>query len=79
MPDDLVIENLQDIIDSIELIVIRFTGINTADDFVKSSDGVLILDSICMRLQIIGELLKKFKRFILCSGKNILKLSGRIL
>ena len=62
MPDDLVIENLQDIIDSIELIVIRFTGINTADDFVKSSDGVLILDSICMRLQIIGELLKKIQK-----------------
>ena len=62
MPDDLIIDNLQDINDSIELIEIRFSRITTADDFLVSADGVLILDSICMRLQIIGELLKKIHK-----------------
>jgi len=62
MPDDFVIDNLHGIIDSIELVEIRFAGITKSEDFVMNSDGVLILDSICMRLQIIGELLKKIHK-----------------
>ena len=62
MPDDFVIDNLHGIIDSIELVEIRFAGIAKSDDFVTNADGVLILDSICMRLQIIGELLKKIHK-----------------
>ena len=62
MPDDFVIDNLQGIIDSIELVEIRFAGIFKSDDFVMNADGVVILDSICMRLQIIGELLKKIHK-----------------
>jgi uncharacterized protein with HEPN domain len=62
MPDDFVIDNLHSIIDSIELVEIRFAGITKSDDFVTNADGVLILDSICMRLQIIGELLKKIHK-----------------
>jgi len=46
MPDDFIIDNLHGIIDSIELIEIRFAGIAKSDDFVKSADGVLMLDSI---------------------------------
>jgi len=62
MPDDFVIDNLHGIIDSIELVEIRFAGIAKSEDFVMNTDGVLILDSICMRLQIIGELLKKINK-----------------
>ena len=62
MPDDFVIDNLHGIIDSIELVEIRFAGIAKSEDFVMNADGVLILDSICMRLQIIGELLKKIHK-----------------
>lgn len=58
MPDDIIIDNLRDILDSINLIENRFSGITEADDFIMNADGVLVLDSICMRLQIIGELLK---------------------
>ncbi len=58
MPDNFIIDNLHGIIDSIELIEIRFAGIAKSDDFVMNADGVLILDSICRRLQIIGEFLK---------------------
>jgi len=62
MPNDFVIDNLHGIIDSIELVEIRFAGIAKSEDFVMNADGVLILDSICMRLQIIGEFLKKIHK-----------------
>jgi len=62
MHDDLIKDNLNDIIDSIELIEVRFSKIINSDDFVMSADGVQMLDSICMRLQIIGELLKKIHK-----------------
>jgi len=62
MPNDFVIDNLHGIIDSIELVEIRFAGIAKSEDFVMNTDGVLILDSICMRLQVIGELLKKINK-----------------
>ena len=62
MPEDFVIDNLQGILDSIELIETRFVGVANSDGFVLNADGVLTLDSICMRLQIIGELLKKINK-----------------
>ena len=62
MPDELIIENLHGIADAIELIKNRFSTIVVADDLVMSPGGVLILDAICMRLQIIGELLKKIQK-----------------
>jgi len=55
MPDVLITDNLQDIISSIELIEKRFESITGADDFVSSEAGMLILDSICMRLQVVGS------------------------
>ena len=62
MPDDFIIDNLQSILGSIELIESRFAGIASSDDFVMNANGVLMLDSICMRLQVIGELLKKINK-----------------
>jgi len=62
MPDVLITDNLQDIISSIELIEQRFKSMDSADDFVLSETGMLILDSICMRLQIIGELVKNIQK-----------------
>ena len=62
MPDDFIIDNLQGILDSIELIETRFIGVANSDDFVLNAEGVLMLDSICMRLQIIGEILKKINK-----------------
>ena len=62
MPEDFVIDNLQGILDSIELIETRFVGVANSDGFVLNADGVLTLDSICMRLQIIGDLLKKINK-----------------
>lgn len=62
MPDNFIIDNLQDILDSVELIENRFAEITQSDNFVMNADGMLVLDSICMRLQIIGELLKKIDK-----------------
>lgn len=62
MPDELILENLNGVADAIEMIKDRFSSIKGADDFMMSPDGVLILDAICMRLQIIGELLKKIQK-----------------
>lgn len=82
MPDNFIIDNLQGILDSIELIEIRFAGIDQSDNFVMNSGGVLVLDSICMRLQVIGELLKKidkidaaiWERYPQIEWPNIIKL-----
>ena len=40
----------------------RFSKINSSDDLVSSAGGVLILDAIAMRLQVVGELLKKISK-----------------
>ena len=59
MPDEIFSENLFLISESIELILNRFEDIRKPDDFVLDDNGVTILDSIAMRLQVIGEMLKK--------------------
>ena len=55
MLDDVVKDNLHVVLESIKLIQDRFSKIERADDFILNADGVLILDAISMRLQIIGE------------------------
>ena len=49
------------ILESIKLIKNRFEKINSIDDFL-TEDGLLILDSISMRLQAIGEALKNIDK-----------------
>jgi uncharacterized protein with HEPN domain len=62
MPEEIISDNLKSILECIVLIENRFAKITNADDFVKNSDGVFTLDAIAMRLQIIGELLKKIDK-----------------
>ena len=59
MLDNIIRDNLQIILESIVLIEDRFSKISNADDLVYSDSGILMLDGITMRLQVIGELLKK--------------------
>jgi uncharacterized protein with HEPN domain len=61
MPD-IIKEKLKIIYESIRMIESRFSRIGKADDFVLSEEGVLILDSIAIRLQVIGETLKKISK-----------------
>lgn len=86
MLDERVADNLNDIIKSLDLIQKRFSTVSGPDDFVLSPDGVLLLDSISMRLQVIGELVKmtyKLDRFIFeqhpdIEWQNIMKMRDLI-
>lgn len=62
MSNALVVDNLEAIQKSILLIEERFTDIRTADDFALTPQGVQTPDSIAMRLQVIGELVKKIEK-----------------
>lgn len=62
MLDDLIRDNLEGILESIALVEARFEKVDTAEDFVLSAEGVLLLDGVSMRLQVIGELLKKIEK-----------------
>lgn len=62
MPDEIISENLFLISESLELIFKRFANISKPNDFVLNDGGVTILDSIAMRLQVVGELLKKIEK-----------------
>ncbi|NPA11326.1 MAG: DUF86 domain-containing protein [Epsilonproteobacteria bacterium] len=52
---------LEFILESINLIKKRFNKINCVDDFLEE-DGLMVLDSISMRLQAIGEALKNIDK-----------------
>jgi len=62
MLDDITRDNLQIILESIALIEERFSKVGVADQFVTSPEGVLLLDAVSMRLQVIGELIKKIHK-----------------
>lgn len=62
MSDIFIKDNINGILESILLIEDRFTSVKEPDDFVISQNGTLLLDSISMRLQIIGELIKKIEK-----------------
>lgn len=62
MPDNEIADILDSILECIKLIQERFSQIQMPDDFVKSSNGVTLLDAISMRLQVIGELVKRIQK-----------------
>ncbi len=55
-------EILQQILDSINLIITRFQPIDSTDDFLSTPNGLEKLDSICMQLIVIGESLKNLDK-----------------
>jgi hypothetical protein len=63
MPNQKIIhERLALILESINLIIERTGRIKTARDFVKDKEGVELMDSIAMRLQMIGENAKRINK-----------------
>ena len=62
MSEDELTDDLDLIAESIHLVQERFSRILEADDFVVSTEGVTLLDAISMRLQVIGELVKKIHK-----------------
>ena len=59
---ELVLEILNQIKNSLEIILYRFTPIEKVEDFTDSSWGMEKLDSICMQLIAIGEAVKKIDK-----------------
>ncbi|HAX50220.1 MAG TPA: DUF86 domain-containing protein [Ignavibacteria bacterium] len=64
MPSDKIVLNKFHIIhESVLLILDRFKDVNEPDDFMTTPYGVMKLDSIAMRLQSIGESIKKIDKY----------------
>lgn len=59
---ELLEENLKNILWALEQIIKRFQVIQSSDDFLKDDTGLEKLDSICMQLINIGEVLKQIDR-----------------
>ena len=62
MHEDEILDHLDLMLESIELIEKRFSRIRLPEDFVHSFDGVTLLDAVSMRLQIIGESVRKIEK-----------------
>ena len=62
MHEDEILDYLDLMLESIELIEKRFSGIRLPEDFVDSLDGVTLLDAVSMRLQVIGESVRKLQK-----------------
>lgn len=56
---ELLLEDLRNIVWALDQIAIRFQVIECSDDFLKDDIGLEKLDSICMQLINIGEVLKQ--------------------
>ena len=49
-------------LESIKLIEFRFLKVGSSGEFVQSSEGITLLDAIAMRLQVIGESVRKIQK-----------------
>jgi uncharacterized protein with HEPN domain len=62
MSKDEIIDILDLMFESIHLVQERFSRIRVPDDFVLAREGVTLLDAISMRLQVIGESVKRIEK-----------------
>jgi len=62
MHEEKIADYLDLMLESIKLIESRFLKIELADDFVQSADGMTLLDSISMRLLVVGESVRKIQK-----------------
>jgi len=62
MHEEEIADYLELMLESIRLIETRFRKIRLPDEFVHSEDGITLLDSVSMRLQVIGESVRKIQK-----------------
>ena len=62
MSEDEIVDILDLLLESIILVQERFSMIPQSENFVSTSDGVTFLDAISMRLQVIGESVKRIQK-----------------
>ena len=53
-----IVDSLDLIVESARMVQERFAGVGAPEDFVRTPEGVTLLDAITMRLQVIGESVK---------------------
>lgn len=71
----LVIEIISLIEDNLNTILQRTGNIQTPDDFTSSESGMILLDSVCMKLVAVGESIKNLDKV---SNKELLHLYPQI-
>lgn len=59
---ELLLDKLTQVSEALDRIARRFAGINSADDFLESENGLDMLDGICMMLIAVGENFKAIDR-----------------
>ena len=64
-----ILELVDLMLDSIDIVVDRTSHIRSGDDFLTSPDNMFILDGVCMKLIFIGESVKTINKM---SGKELL-------
>ena len=57
-----ILELLNMVLESIQIIQTRTTHIETGDDFLLSPDNMFVLDGVCMKLIFIGESIKNIDK-----------------
>ena len=62
MHEDEIVDCVDLMLESIKLIESRYLKIRLPDEFVQSADGITLLDAISMRLQVIGESVRKIQK-----------------
>jgi uncharacterized protein with HEPN domain len=62
MHEEEIADYLDLMLESIELIESRFLKIGLPDEFVQSPNGIIYLDAISMRLQVVGESVRKIQK-----------------
>jgi uncharacterized protein with HEPN domain len=62
MREDEILDHLELMLESVALIEKRFSIIRLPEDFVLTFDGVTLLDAVSMRLQVIGESVRKIQK-----------------
>ena len=65
----LTLEVVNLIIDNLEVVLKRSENIHTPDEFAQTESGMMLLDSICMKLVAIGESIKNLDKV---SNKELL-------
>ena len=66
----LVLSEIGQIIETIDVVLRRTKDVQILNDFLLSESGMILLDSVCMKLIAIGESVKKLDRL---TNKDLLK------
>ena len=59
---ELIIELLSKMIEATEKVLHRSRNISSVDDFLETDEGLMLLDSLCMKFIALGEAVKKIDR-----------------